>query len=45
MDSFYGKVHSFLSEVGLLNNPNKLYNIDDTRYSQNEDKRKSVSAY
>ena len=42
MDSFFGKVHSFLSEVGLLNAPNKLYNIDETWYSQNEDKRKKV---
>ena len=42
INSFFGRVHDFLANEGLLNCPERILNIDETWYSQNEEKRKKV---
>ena len=42
LESFFDRIGTFLEEIGLKDAPSKIYNIDETWYSQNEQKRKRI---
>ena len=38
MDEFYGRVGEFLTQLGIENEPDRIYNIDETWFSPRNNK-------